>query len=220
MRTARAKIRDTRGNIFGVISLLRIFQLLQASFDRLGAAPLLYQNRAQLLGNHDRVQRIACLKQFFAVHGSCTATLVPAIDPTPAPVVKNRLFDLHLDQLALFFDDNNQIKTIGPFGKAAHIQRERLPHLIRRQAQPLGVIFIKAQQRQRMHQIKPVFARRDKPDLGAGFAPHALVHLVGMGKGFGGEPFIVDHPRLLGVWCIRQTDVQPALWHLEIGGGK
>ena len=155
-------------------------------------------------------------EQLFAVHPP-RAPLVPAIDAAAPAVVEYRLFDLHLDQLALFFNDNNQIKTFGPIMKSLHVQRERLPDLIGRHAQPLGLGRVDAQQIERMNQIEPVLARRDQPDLGPPLAQHALVHAVGAGKRLGREPLVVDHPRLLRVRRIAQPDVQPARRHVEIG---
>ncbi len=142
---------------------------------------------------------------------------MPAPNAPPAAVVENRLFDLHLDQLAFFLDHDDQVQPLGPVVKPAHVQRESLPHLICGHPQTLGLGLVNIQQRQRMHQIQPVLACGHKSDLGTRFAPDAFVHFIGMGKGLGGETLVVNHPRFLLCRGVQQANVQPALGHVEIG---
>ena len=199
VRATRTEIRDTRRDFLGIVGPFRLGDLRHPGLDRLGAAPLLNEDIAKPLCNHDRVKRRLGLEQFRPMHRPRTAALVPAIDPAAPAVVKDRFLDLHLDELALFLDHDNQVEPLGPVMEPPHIKREGLPDLIGRDAKTLRLGLINPQERQRMHQIEPVFARRDKADLRPRLAPHALVHLVGMTKGFGSKAFIVDHPRFLRV---------------------
>jgi hypothetical protein len=77
-------------------------------------------------------------------------------------VVKDRLLDLHLDQLALFLDDDDQIQGSDHSWKGLHVHREGLPDLVGRDAQPVGLGLVDAQQRKGMDQIQPVLAGGDK----------------------------------------------------------
>ena len=62
---------------------------------------------AQLLCDHHRLKRAAHWEHSPSFRRS-------AIDTAPRAIVKQRFFDLHFDQLALFLDDNDQIKPIRP----------------------------------------------------------------------------------------------------------
>ena len=141
--------------------------------------------------------------------------LVPAIDAAVG-VVKERFLDLHFDQLALFLDHDHQIEPVGPFVETLHVEREGLADLIGGDAKAFGLILINVQKAQRMNQIEPIFARRRKADLGPALAPHAFVHLVGMGKRFRRETLIVDHPRFLQVRRVAQTDAQAPVRHVKL----
>ncbi len=145
--------------------------------------------------------------------------LMPAINPR-GTVIKQRLFDLHLNQLALFLDHYHQIKPLGPIMKRRHIQRPNLTHLIGRDAKAFGLGFINPKQRQRMHQIKPVLASRHKPDACPRLTPLALVHLIGATKRLCREPLMINHPRLLQLRRIDQTNVHTTLRHRKIGRHK
>ena len=68
-------------------------------------------------------------------------------------IVKQRLFDLNLDQLALLLDHHDQVQILGPVMEALHVQRPDLPHFIGRDPQPLRLCCVDVQQGQRMHQI-------------------------------------------------------------------
>ncbi len=145
------------------------------------------------------------------------AALVPAIDAAAPTVVKDRLLDLHLDQLALFLDHHDQLQPLGPVVKALHVQREGLPDLVGGQAKALCLALVNPQKVQRMDEVEPVLAGGDEPDLRARLAPDAAVHAVGMGKRLGCETLEVDHPRFLRDGRVGQANVQPAVRHREIG---
>ena len=129
---------------------------------------------------------------------------------------EQRLLDLHLDQLALFFDDNDQIKPFGPGMEALHIQREGLTDLVEREAQTFGFVFVDVEQAHGVDHIQPILTRSRDADLSSAFAPHAFVHLVGMAERFGGISFIVNHPRLLQMRRVLQTDVKPPFGHIKL----
>ena len=59
VRTARAEIGQTRGDLFGIVSATRLIQSRKARFDPIGLAPLFAQHAAQLFGDIDRIQRPA-----------------------------------------------------------------------------------------------------------------------------------------------------------------
>ena len=71
-----------------------------------------------------------------------------------------------------------------------------------------------------MDQIKPVFASRDKPNLGLFITPNTLVHLVGMAERFSSMTFIIDQTAFLLNAIIHQTNVQTALRHIKLRGHK
>ena len=219
MRAARTEVRQARGNILGIVVPARVRQRFHPGPDTVGIAPLLDQDAAQLLGDHDRVQRTARREQLVAVHPARTA-LVPAIDTAALAVVKDRFLDLDLDQLALFLDHHDQVQPLGPVVERGHVQREGLADLVGRDPQPLGLGLVDVQQRHRVHQVQPVLAGGDEADLGPLLAPHAPVDPVGPAECFGGKALVVDHPRLLQVRRVDQPDVQPALGHGEIRRDK
>ena len=218
MRTAGTEIRQARRDFRGVVVALRLVQGGHAGLDPVGLAPLFQEDGAQFLGDHDRVQRLLGLEQLRPVHGARTAALVPAIDTAPVAIVKDRFLDLHLDQLALFLDHDDQVQTFGPFVEALHVQRPDLRDLVGGDAQPFGLCLVDAQQRQRMGEVEPVLARRHEADLGPRLAPDPLVDAVGAGKGLCGKALVVDHPRFLFGRTVRQANVQPAFGHLVILG--
>ena len=67
-----------------------------------------------------------------------------------------------------------------------------------------------------MFQIQPVFASRDKADLGPGLAPLALIHFVGVAVGLCREAFVVDHPRFLFGGIVTKADIQPTCGHVKL----
>ena len=214
MRAARAIIRQTRGDILGIVRAARLVQRFQPGADTIRLAALFQQNAANLLGDQDRIQRTTGREQLFAMLHA-RAALVPSIDPA-VRIVEQRFFNLHFDQLALFFDHDHQIEPIGPFVEALHVQREGLTDLIGGDPKPFGFVLVNVEQAQRMNQIEPVLTRRGKADLGPAFAPHAFVHLVGVGECLGRETLIVDHPRFLQMRSIAQADAQTAVRHVEL----
>ena len=214
MRAARTVIRQSRGDIFGIVRPACLVQRLKPRADPIGLAALFQQNAADLFGDQNRVKRATGREQLFAVLHA-RATFVPPIDAAVG-IIEQRFLDLHFDQLALFFDHDHQIKPVGPFVEPLHVKREGLTDLISGDAKPLGFVLINVQQAQRVNQIEPVLARSGKADLGPALAPDALVHLVGMRERLGGEALVVNHPRFLQMRRIAQTDAQPAIGHVEL----
>ena len=90
-----------------------------------------------------------------------------AIDAPPLQIIKQSVLNLGLNQFAFFFNNNDHIKTIGPFAQRALIKRPCLPHLIRGNTAALGLCLIDIQQRKSMDQIQPVFTRGYKANFGA-----------------------------------------------------
>ncbi len=219
MRATRAKIRQPRCNIFCVIRASRFSDPRQTRLDAIGSAPLFNQNITELLGNPNWIKRATRREKLLAVNATCP-TFIPAVDTTAFAHIKQSFFDLNLNQFTLFFDDNNQIKPIGPVTKATHIKGEGLPDFISCHAKPLSLRLVNPKQRERMTEIKPVLARRHKPDLRTGFAPNALIHLVGMAKRFRRKTLIINHPRFLLMRCVDQTNVQPTFGHIKFGQNK
>ena len=210
MRTTRTEPRCSGGNLRCIIIAPHFGQPLQPGLDAFGPAALFDKNATDLLGDHDRIQRIARREQFLMC-----AIMFPAMNATAVAIVEDRLFQLHLDQLSLFLDTDDQFQILRPFLHGFHVQRPCLPDLVGGQAQPIGLGLVDAQQRQRMHQIQPVLAGSDKPDLGIGSAPMFSVDPVCAGKRFGRPSFIVDHPRFLRDGRVSQPNVQPAFGHVE-----
>ncbi len=209
MRTTRAEIGQTGRDFFGVIRCARLVQQLQARLDPVGAAPFVNQDAANPFGDHNRVQRHAGREQFIA------PIIPPAVNPPPAPIIKDRFFDLHFQQLALFLDHHDQVQPLGPVAKTVHIQRPSLANFVGGDAQTVGLGPVHTQQFHRMGQIQPVLARRHKTDFRARFTPDPFVNFIRLCKGFCGDPLVINHPRLLQNRRVDQADVQPAFGHLE-----
>ena len=220
VRAARAEIGQTRRDVLGVVVAPCFGQGRKARLDAVGVAALFDQDVAQFFGNQDRVQRAACREQLQTTAVFPCVALVPAIDAAAVAVVKDGFLDLHLDQLALFLDDDDQVQTCGPFVEGVHVQRPGLSDLVGGDPQTLGLVGINVQQVHRVHQVQPVLARRDKADLGSRFAPHTLVHAVGAAERLGGVAFVVDDAGFLIDGRVDQTDVQAALGHVEVGKDK
>ena len=218
MRATRTEIGRAGRDFGGIVRAPRFGQSGQRTTDRVGLASLLDENLAQFLCNHYRVQRHPRRKQLQPTAVLVIVALVPAIDPPSVAVVKNRFLDLHLDQLALFLDHDDQIQIARPVVESVHIQREGLADLVGGDAETLGLVLVDAQQAQRMDQVQPVLARRDQPDLGTRLAPHPLVHTVGTRKRLRGKAFVVDHPRFLGDPVIVQPDAQAPLRAMRYRG--
>ena len=144
--------------------------------------------------------------------------VLEAVDTPPAPVVEDRLLDLHLDQLALFLDHDDELEPLGPMLEPCHVERPCLADLVGGDAQPLRLGRVDPQRVERPDQIEPVLARRDEADLRAGFPVHAPVDAVGMGEGLRGEALVGQQPFLLRDPVIAEADVQTALGHIEGGG--
>ena len=143
------------------------------------------------------------------------AALVPAIDPA-VRIVEQRFFDLHFDQLALFFDHDHKVEPIGPFVETLHVQREGLTDLIGGDPKPFGLVLINIEQAQRMDQIEPVLTSSREADLGPALTPHAFVHLVSVAKGLCRETLIVDHSRFLQMRRVAQTNAQATVGHVKL----
>ena len=209
MRTAGTEVRHPRCGVGSVVYFRRLVNVFQSALNVIRRAPLFDQDTAQFLRDHHGIKGRLRLEQELA------PIVFPTINAAPVAAVENRLFDLNLDQFALFLDHDDQVQTFGPLGKSAHVERPDLPDLIGRQAKACGLIRVDPQQRERMRQIQPILARRDKADFRPRTAPDTVVHLVGVGKRLGRVAFIIDHPRLLGDGRVDQADVQSALWHGE-----
>ena len=220
VRAPGTEIGPTRHDIACIISTLRRNDLRQTCMQPVRLTPFRDQDLAQLLRDHHRIKRIAGREQLLAPPVHIGITLVPAINAPPRAIIKQRFLDLHLDQFALFLDDDNQVEALGPIMKPDHIQRPDLPDLIGRDAQPCGGFFVDPQQIKRMDKIKPVLARCDQPDTRTRLSPDPFIHVVGAAERLGGKAFVIDHSRLLGDGRIDQTDVQPILGQIKIGRDK
>ena len=216
MRASGTEIRQAGRDFFRVIGAFCVCQLCQATLDAVRAPPFFNQHTTDFLGNPNGVQRIPRRKHFLTAAIFPAVTLVPAVNPPPVVIVKDRFLDLHFDELAFFFDHNDQIQPRSPFMETVHVQRPDLPDLIGRQPELCGLICINPQQRKCVQQVEPVFTCRDKADLGPCTRPHDFINPVGPRERFGGEPFVVNHPRLLRNWRIDQTNVQPTLGHRKV----
>ena len=218
--TARTEIRGAGGDFGRIICLTRRHKRVEPRLNLGGATSLFDQHGTKLFGNPDRVQISLCREKLLSFAVMLNVTLVPAINPPTAPVVKQGFLDLDLKQLALFLNHDNQIEVVCPSIERHCIQWPDLPDLIGGNAHIHGGVHINAQQIQRMHQIKVILASSNKPDFRISVAPFALIHLIGTAKCLCGGPFVVDHPRLLQLRGINQTDVQPAVRQIDIGGNK
>ena len=219
MRTARTEVGHTRSDVFGVVGTTRGIQRFHTRLDAIGGAAFLDKDTAQLFGNPDRVQCATGGEQLFAMLHPGTTAFVPAIDAAMR-IREQRLFDLHLDQLALLFHDDHQIEPFGPLMEPLHVQREGLPDLIERDPQTFGFVLVDVKQAHGVDHIQPVLAGCRDADLGPALAPHAFVHLVGVAKRLCGKALIVDHPRFLQMRRVLQTNVQPAVGHIELRGDQ
>ena len=215
MRTTRTEPGGSGRNLGGVVVAAHFVQALQPGAQTLCPAALLDQDPADLLGDHHRVERIAGREQLLS-----GAVVLPAVDATPVPVVKDRLLQLHLDQLALFLDADDQLQVLGPFLDGFHVHRPGLSDLVGGQAQPLGLGLVDAQQGQGMHQIQPVLARGDKADPRAGLAPDLAVDAVRTAERLGRPPLVVDHPGFLRDRRVAKPDVQTAIGQHPIRHGE
>ena len=107
-------MRNPCGDIFGIIGPLRFIQKRQTVFHQFRIPAFFDQDFTDLLCDHNRIKRIPRREKFFSVQLPCAA-LVPTIDTTSPPIIKDRFFDLNFDQLALFFNDDNQIVSFMVF---------------------------------------------------------------------------------------------------------
>ena len=216
VRASSAEIGQAAGDLGRIVRRFGLCNGAQARLHTLGAAPLFDQHLAQHFGHMHGLKTKPRRKQLFAPPVLPIVALVPAIDAPTPPVIKDRFLDLHLDQLALFLDHDDQLKTFGKFVERLHVQRPNLTHLVGRDAQPFGLGLVDIEQFQRMGQIQPVLAGRHKSDLGPGFAPDASVNLVGPRKRLGGKAFVVNHAGFLRDTIIDQPDVQPPFGHWKV----
>ena len=214
MRAAGAEVGQARGHIGGVVGAARLLDLGDLGREALGAAALLLQHAPDHLGDAHRLDGVAGGEQLLA------PVVAPAVDPPAASVVEDRLLELDLDQLALLLDADDQIEPLGPVADRAHPQRPDLPDLVERDAEPLGLGLVDAEQVHGVDEVEPVLARRDEADLRAGLAPHAPVDAVGLAEALGGDALEVDHARFLRHGRVAEADAEPALGHGEVGTGE
>ena len=132
MRTAGTEIRQTGRYFLCVVRTARLVHCSQSRHNTFGIAPFLDQNLAQLFSDFNRIKRPSGPKQHFAIFR-------PAINTAAPKIIKQGFLYLDLDQLAFFFNHDDQIQIIGPSIKAAHIQRPCLAHFIGGDAQTLGL---------------------------------------------------------------------------------
>ena len=135
-------------------------------------------------------------------------------------VVKDRLLQLHLDQLALLLDTDDQFQALGPFLDRLHVHGPCLPDLVGGQAQPLGLGLVDAQQGQGVDQIQPVLARGDKADPRARLAPDLAVDAVRTAERLGRPTLVVDHPGFLCDGRVAKANVQPPLGQHALRKGE
>ena len=104
VRAARTKPRRALGQIGGIATARHCIDIGKARANTVGAAPLLDQDLAEFQRDIAGVEGEMLREKHLTA-----CPLAMAIDTPPAPVVKDRLFDLTLDQLALFLDHHDQI---------------------------------------------------------------------------------------------------------------
>ncbi len=146
MRTAGTEIGQPLRNLGCIVGTARFGQLGQPRFNTRRPTSLFHQDAAQFFGDHDGVQIRLGLEHLFAAPCRMFIAFVPTINPPPVAVIKQRLFDLHLDQLAFFLDHHNQVEPFGPFMERRHIQRPDLTYLICGDSQTLGLGRVYIQQ--------------------------------------------------------------------------
>ena len=135
---------------------------------------------------------------------------------TPAAfLVKQRLFDLALNQFAFFFDNHNAVQTFGPFGKRLHIQRPSHRDFIGCHAMAHRRLLINAEHLHGMGQIQPIFARSNKANFCAGLSQDPLIHAIGARKGKDRAALMVNDPRLLCLGCVDEANIQAPFGHVE-----
>ena len=71
-----------------------------------------------------------------------------------------------------------------------------------------------------MRQIEPIFARSDKPNFSARFAPDPPVHFIGVRKRLGRLPLVIYQTEFLIMRCVAEANTQPTLGHCNCGVAK
>jgi hypothetical protein len=210
VRTARAEIGRARRQFRRVVGAARLLHAGQPGGDPVGAAPLLGQDAAELQRDIRGVERIVLLEQDVAL------PVLVAIDAPPAPVVEDRLLDLHLDQLALFLDDDDQLQPLGPVLEALHVERPCLAHLVGGDAEAFRLRRVDAERIERPEKVEPVLARRDESRSWRRVCHASACRCRWRPRRPPPRSACSAGSRLLRDPVVAQPDVETALGHLEL----
>jgi len=128
------------------------------------------------------------------------------------------LADLHLDQRALFLDDDDEVETAGEIDQFLPRDRPRAADLEQADAEVVTLDFVDAEFVERLTHVEIGFAGRDDADLRRAAAGRdRLVDLVGAHESQHRVALVVVQPRFLAENGVDQPDVEPAFRHGEIG---
>ena len=126
--------------------------------------------------------------------------------------------DLHFDERALLLDHHDQVQALAEGHHAVRLQRIGHGDLVEADAEVCGAHLVDAEEVERFGDVLIALAGGDDTDarlLTAG--QDDPVELIGAGEGEDSRALIVMEPRFLGERRIIDTDIEPAVRHLEIG---
>jgi hypothetical protein len=143
-----------------------------------------------------------------------------AVDAAAPAVVEDRLLDLHLDQLALFLHDDDQVQPLGPVLEALHVERPGLADLVGGDAEPLGLRLVDAERVERPDRSSQFLPAATKPIFAPGLPCTAFVDAIGAGEGLRREALVAQQALLLRDPVSPRRMLSPPLGHLELGIGE
>ena len=132
-----------------------------------------------------------------------------------APVVEHFL-ELVLDDLALFFDDQDFLQPGGEAARAVCLQRPGHADLVDTQAQRRRGCRVDAQIVHRLAEIEPGLAAGHQAQARAWAVVHDAVQAVGARVGGGGVDLVGLHPMFLRQHGVGPADMHPVRGQLEV----
>ena len=137
MGTPRTEIRQPRRQFWRVVRAFCICDLLQGTVYFFIATAFFDENFTNRRRDLHRIERHIGFEQRNTI-------LFGAINSPPVTIIENSIFCLGFDQLAFFFDNNDQVQSFGPIVKTVRIKRPGLHNFIGRNSKALGLLCINA----------------------------------------------------------------------------
>ncbi len=128
------------------------------------------------------------------------------------------LFNLVFHPLALFFNHENFLQTLGKFPYAYGIQRPHHTYFINPQTYFCATLRVQTQIIQGLQSVLKCFTRGHNAKTRRGRINHGFVNAIGPAKSQRGIQLMINQTRFLGQGCIGPANIQTALGHIKIGG--